>query len=83
MTPIIGVMALCQLGRLLGRDPCHGSHPVVGGIIRASCQSVSKRWVSYLLSPSCGIVLFMQYGAGLASDWTEVTAVTLVFAGLA
>jgi hypothetical protein len=85
MTSITGVGALCQPERLLDREPCRGSHPVVGGIVRASCRSIcrsiSRWWVSYLLPPSCGIVLVVWYGAGLASNQTEVTAVTLVFAG--
>jgi hypothetical protein len=43
--------------------------------MRVYCQSW---WVLYLLPPSCSIVLFVRYGAGLASDRTEVTAVTSV-----
>jgi hypothetical protein len=59
MTPIVGVEALHEPRRSLGRDPCHGSHPVVGGIIRAFCQSVSGRRVSSPLSPPCDIALFV------------------------
>jgi hypothetical protein len=82
-TSIVWVRALHLPGRLLGRDPCCGSHPIVGRIILASYMSISRRWLSYPLPPSCSIILFMQYNAGLASDWTEVTAVTSVFAGSA
>jgi hypothetical protein len=51
MTPIVGVRVLYQPGRSLGRDPCHGSYPVVGGIVRVSCRSIFGRWVSYPLPP--------------------------------
>jgi hypothetical protein len=81
MTPINGVGALRQPGRPLGRDPCHGSHPVVGGIVRVSCRSVFGRWVSYPLPPLCGVVLLVRYDAGLTFDRTELTVVTSVLAG--
>jgi hypothetical protein len=72
MTPIVGVKVLRQLGR------SHGSHPVVGGIVRASHWSVSGWWVSYPLPPLCSVVLFVRRGTGMVSDQTEMTAVTSV-----
>jgi hypothetical protein len=51
MTLIVGVGALRQPRRSLGRDPHHGSHPIVGGIIHVSCRSVVGWWILYLLPP--------------------------------
>ena len=78
MTPIVGVRAHHKLGRSLGRDPCHGSHPIVGGIVHASCWSIFGRWVSYSLPPLCGAVLLVWHGIGMAPDSTMVTTVPLV-----
>jgi hypothetical protein len=75
MTPIIEVRALRQLGRSLGRDLCHGSHPIVGGIIHVSYQSVFGRWVLYPLSPLVRCCLVIAAWHRMASDRTEVTAV--------
>jgi hypothetical protein len=36
----------------------------------------------YCQSPPCGVVLSVLRGVGMASDWTEVTAVPSVLAGL-
>jgi hypothetical protein len=62
---------------------CHGSHPVVGGIVRASYRSVLGRWVSYLLPPLCGVVLLARCGTRMVFDWTKVTTVTSVLVGSA
>jgi hypothetical protein len=82
MTLIIGIRALNRSGWPLCRDPYRGSHPMVREIVHMSCQSVSGLWVLYPLPQSCSIVLSVQYGARLASNRTEVTAVTSVLAGL-
>jgi hypothetical protein len=49
---------------------------VTGGIVHASCQSVSGQWVSYPLPPLCGVVMLERRGIGMTSDRTEVTDVT-------
>jgi hypothetical protein len=82
-TLIVGVGALHEPGRSLGRGPCHGSHPVVGGIVRVSYRFEFGWWVSYPLPPLCDVVSLVQYGAGLASDRTEVTAIISVLVGSA
>jgi hypothetical protein len=77
-TLIVGVGALRQSGRSLRRDPCHGSHPVVGGIVYVSGRSVFGQWAPYPWSPPCGVILLVRRGAGMVPDWTEVTVVTSV-----
>ena len=78
MTSIIGVGALREPGRSIGRDPCHGSHPVVGGIVCMSRRSIFGRCVSYPLPPLCGVVSFVRRGTGMTPDWTEVIVVPSV-----
>ena len=77
-TLIVGVGALHQPGRSPGQDPCHGSHPIVGGIIRTSYRSVFEWWVSYPLPPLCGAVSLMRRGTGMTSNRTKVTVVPFI-----
>ena len=81
-TSIIGVGALRQLGRSLSRDPCDGSHPIVGRTVYPPGWVVPGRWSSYpSLPPRGGVVLSVQRGIGLTSDRAEMTTVILVLMG--
>jgi hypothetical protein len=82
VTLIVGVRALHQLGRSLGQDPYHGSHPVVGGSYMHPVGLYLGRWVLYPLPPLCGVVLLVRRGTWMVSDWTEVTAITSILVRL-
>jgi hypothetical protein len=83
VTPIVGVRALRRPERSLGRDPYHGSHPIVGGIICMPYRSVFGRWVLYPLLLLCGVIMSVRRGIGMVSDQIEMTTITSVLAGLA
>jgi hypothetical protein len=82
MTPSVGVGVHHLPGRSLGRDPFHGSHPIVGGVICTSYRSVFGGWASYPSTLLRGVVLFVRRGTGLVSDRDEVTTVPSVLVRL-